>query len=99
MMQSSSGCCISFDSYIKPQRKSRSTVRRRVVYLLTPTSNHNLDNYLDEFRIVVYLLTPTSNHNHILVKTILAVVVYLLTPTSNHNRPVINLEFVGLYIF
>ena len=34
-------CCISFDSYIKPQRSAALLPRPRVVYLLTPTSNHN----------------------------------------------------------
>ena len=35
------GSCISFDSYIKPQLPSYNPTNRRVVYLLTPTSNHN----------------------------------------------------------
>ena len=35
-------CCISFDSYIKPQLADYLKVRVRVVYLLIPTSNHNL---------------------------------------------------------
>ena len=34
-------CCISFDSYIKPQRRWSRENDCRVVYLLTPTSNHN----------------------------------------------------------
>ena len=37
----SSGSCISFDSYIKPQLWSASWLDTRVVYLLIPTSNHN----------------------------------------------------------
>ena len=35
------GCCISFDSYIKPQLGFRLTQFQWVVYLLIPTSNHN----------------------------------------------------------
>ena len=35
-------CCISFDSYIKPQRGALRVAAIAVVYLLTPTSNHNL---------------------------------------------------------
>ena len=35
-------CCISFDSYIKPQLNRIRTVINGVVYLLIPTSNHNL---------------------------------------------------------
>ena len=35
-------CCISFDSYIKPQPMLRLYVKLKVVYLLIPTSNHNV---------------------------------------------------------
>ena len=58
-----SACCISFDSYIKPQRGGGVDFHRRVVYLLIPTSNHNLLSLLRWKRLVVYLLIPTSNHN------------------------------------
>ena len=34
--------CISFDSYIKPQPYLDATLLYKVVYLLIPTSNHNL---------------------------------------------------------
>ena len=34
-------CCISFDSYIKPQLHARGGIGNEVVYLLIPTSNHN----------------------------------------------------------
>ena len=34
-------CCISFDSYIKPQRSGNELLHITVVYLLIPTSNHN----------------------------------------------------------
>ena len=33
--------CISFDSYIKPQRQENYYKKYSVVYLLIPTSNHN----------------------------------------------------------
>ena len=33
--------CISFDSYIKPQRTLADGLLISVVYLLIPTSNHN----------------------------------------------------------
>ena len=55
--------CISFDSYIKPQRICSKCLSCRVVYLLTPTSNHNWFSGRAAQRFVVYLLTPTSNHN------------------------------------
>ena len=34
--------CISFDSYIKPQQANGVRINNKVVYLLIPTSNHNL---------------------------------------------------------
>ena len=56
-------CCISFDSYIKPQRYPERWLFVFVVYLLIPTSNHNLSFRLSWWPWVVYLLIPTSNHN------------------------------------
>ena len=35
-------CCISFDSYIKPQLSLPLIIGSAVVYLLIPTSNHNI---------------------------------------------------------
>ena len=77
--------CISFDSYIKPQPFVSFKFIVYVVYLLTPTSNHNGPFGLALGRGVVYLLTPTSNHNLQIAHLCIAHVVYLLTPTSNHN--------------
>ena len=57
------GCCISFDSYIKPQHNAYTHDINFVVYLLIPTSNHNLKTLLYFITLVVYLLIPTSNHN------------------------------------
>ena len=57
------GGCISFDSYIKPQPRWDCLHIPQVVYLLIPTSNHNLRNLSKGADGVVYLLIPTSNHN------------------------------------
>ena len=78
-------CCISFDSYIKPQPLRLYGNRRWVVYLLIPTSNHNYAIKKIRLKIVVYLLIPTSNHNNAKVADSNSKVVYLLIPTSNHN--------------
>ena len=43
---SASRCCISFDSYIKPQLLERIKTNIEVVYLLIPTSNHNTLSHL-----------------------------------------------------
>ena len=58
--------CISFDSYIKPQRCVCLPEQLLVVYLLIPTSNHNFDVCSRLLDYVVYLLIPTSNHNSLL---------------------------------
>ena len=44
---SAAWCCISFDSYIKPQRSICCLILLLVVYLLIPTSNHNTYIYHD----------------------------------------------------
>ena len=79
-------CCISFDSYIKPQPWLMVIVKRIVVYLLIPTSNHNYISVFSYYQFVVYLLIPTSNHNTLGSIDFFLSVVYLLIPTSNHNR-------------
>ena len=56
-------CCISFESYIKPQHSLGRERCRSVVYLLNPTSNHNVQVSALGKPCVVYLLNPTSNHN------------------------------------
>ena len=91
--------CISFDSYIKPQRILDSICLTNVVYLLIPTSNHNHAFAVACKVSVVYLLIPTSNHNldHDLLR--LVAVVYLLIPTSNHNCHDCNTITCTLYIF
>ena len=91
--------CISFDSYIKPQPCCGCNLAPVVVYLLIPTSNHNLCSDWLIGRLVVYLLIPTSNHNRMAVFFFFASVVYLLIPTSNHNLQPLRLGVKGLYIF
>ena len=59
--------CISFESYIKPQLAPITPLPAAVVYLLNPTSNHNVLLYLARQVQVVYLLNPTSNHNELYV--------------------------------
>ena len=50
----SSGCCISFDSYIKPQLIGVMINFILVVYLLIPTSNHNIRRY-EERLVSLYI--------------------------------------------
>ena len=70
-----------------------------VVYLLIPTSNHNLKVQTYVFVYVVYLLIPTSNHNEFPRRCEVQLVVYLLIPTSNHNNTDVLHEKGELYIF
>ena len=86
---SESECCISFDSYIKPQHGPWHRWKPYVVYLLTPTSNHNQDFVIPSKIEVVYLLTPTSNHNHsiTLFSITLLYIFWLLHQTTTWRRP------------
>ena len=56
-------CCISFVSYIKPQRSYCSKQWYYVVYRSFPTSNHNNFFIFPYSLEVVYRSFPTSNHN------------------------------------
>ena len=85
--------CISFDSYIKPQLFLSSVVSSIIVYLLIPTSNHNLSASMVHRHCIVYLLIPTSNHNWLQVGKLQVLIVYLLIPTSNHN------SYTKTYVF
>ena len=91
--------CISFDSYIKPQLWHWATSSWVVVYLLIPTSNHNVLLSYKVYTLVVYLLIPTSNHNVRYSDDKSELVVYLLIPTSNHNLFIDNEYTDELYIF
>ena len=91
--------CISFDSYIKPQLVGMFNTKHRVVYLLIPTSNHNLMTSIIDLENVVYLLIPTSNHNLLWFFDFWSKVVYLLIPTSNHNSRCVCHLLAMLYIF
>ena len=79
-------CCISFESYIKPQPprlagfEDDSCISFESYIKPQPP---RLAGFEDD---VVYLLNPTSNHNHHYHRYDQLEVVYLLNPTSNHNR-------------
>ena len=58
-----SSCCISFDSYIKPQLGGLSYDERRSCISFDSYIKPQLVGLIESFRCVVYLLIPTSNHN------------------------------------
>ena len=77
--------CISFYSYIKPQRQTLNPFSNCVVYRSIPTSNRN-DSWSLRVRLkVVYRSIPTSNRNRKGASTARAAVVYRSIPTSNRN--------------
>ena len=78
-------CCISYYSYIKPQRIRCHAAVCPVVYRTIPTSNHNLWGRGRFYRHVVYRTIPTSNHNNTINSDSSTSVVYRTIPTSNHN--------------
>ena len=77
--------CISYYSYIKPQRARVRNISMSVVYRTIPTSNHNSRNCWQSLRRVVYRTIPTSNHNGSEAYLKSVSVVYRTIPTSNHN--------------
>ena len=92
-------CCISFDSYIKPQRCCSIPFLLSVVYLLIPTSNHNCNSKSLDLSNVVYLLIPTSNHNwylHWFIYLLLYIFWFLHQTTTNK---LLDLLEDKLYIF
>ena len=91
--------CISFDSYIKPQPACSRSVRGSVVYLLIPTSNHNLGRIGIAKEYVVYLLIPTSNHNSVSVLSAawMLYIFWFLHQTTTVRWPM--LAHCRLYIF
>ena len=77
--------CISYYSYIKPQRDECKQHLFSVVYRTIPTSNHNALRQVPNMDIVVYRTIPTSNHNYHQSSLHGLRVVYRTIPTSNHN--------------
>ena len=90
--------CISFLSYIKPQRRTIAAARLCVVYHSFPTSNHNFAQDIYAVTHVVYHSFPTSNHNLLHEVLIKNIVVYHSFPTSNHNMTEPESKLGALYI-
>ena len=99
VLQDLSFCCISFDSYIKPQLGYPLCINE--------TGCISFDSYIKPQQCwvvwilfhVVYLLIPTSNHNRNRSISLSSSVVYLLIPTSNHNFLASLAHKLQLYIF
>ena len=92
-------CCISFESYIKPQPEARKADEEAVVYLLNPTSNHNYWLSLSLCLFVVYLLNPTSNHNIVSIGRFCAMlyIFWILHQTTTDRMSKAQMD--SLYIF
>ena len=56
-------CCISFDSYIKPQLQMQLHLRWSSCISFDSYIKPQLLDIVRKFNLVVYLLIPTSNHN------------------------------------
>ena len=91
--------CISFDSYIKPQLRSRMCLLRRVVYLLIPTSNHNFD-WTFHAALLLYIFWFLHQTTTLRLHTINQLRLYIfwfLHQTTTENMPFKKLGW--LYIF
>ena len=83
---SNSLSCISYYSYIKPQRQAELQRSWQVVYRTIPTSNHNSKPLRISWFFVVYRTIPTSNHNssgHSQVSSELYIVLFLHQTTTS----------------
>ena len=90
--------CISLYSYIKPQPRTPER-GAAVVYLYTPTSNHNRKTLSKLLHLVVYLYTPTSNHNYTFSqKTSTWLYIFILLHQTTTWRGVLQ-RGTPLYIF
>ena len=92
-------CCISFDSYIKPQRLVVLFMSVTVVYLLIPTSNHNLyvprySHYMLYIFWFLHQTTTTVTLNNGVVK--LYIFWFLHQTTTDDNT---HISVAPLYIF
>ena len=92
-------CCISFDSYIKPQPSSRCRLIGRCCI--------SFDSYIKPQLLAVFSITAGGcisfdsyiKPQLIFTNNVLNIVVYLLIPTSNHNWSAVCLAALLLYIF
>ena len=91
--------CISFDSYIKPQLITIQGREEGVVYLLTPTSNHNsIEYHSDGTKLYIFwLLHQTTTYRRLSIISIMLYIFWLLhqTTTSQHG----DFNKFELYIF
>ena len=92
-------CCISFDSYIKPQLLWEMYAWILVVYLLIPTSNHNLLG-VSSSEVVLYIFwflhQTTTYHINITRRSVLYIFWFLhQTTTLGKNE----FRYIKLYIF
>ena len=92
-------CCISFDSYIKPQHSNDDN--------LYVGSCISFDSYIKP-QLLLDFAPPTPScisfdsyikPQLVEVNNVQYVVVYLLIPTSNHNCALLLLFYFKLYIF
>ena len=81
-------CCISFDSYIKPQLIVVKKTYSIVVYLLIPTSNHNMANIakeIAELYIFWFLHQTTTSHLLTAFRQQLYIFWFLHQTTTNYQ--------------
>ena len=80
-------CCLSLDSYIKPQQCWRNLFQTSVVYLLIPTSNHNRTHttWVD-FRLFISWFLHQTTTTRICVKSITRLFIsWFLHQTTTEN--------------
>ena len=78
------GSCISFDSYIKPQPLKVVKMQDFVVYLLIPTSNHNLAPwiFIRKLLYIFWFLHQTTTVNHFTIRVLQLYIFWFLHQTT-----------------
>ena len=92
-------CCISFDSYIKPQQCYRVKLGHLVVYLLIPTSNHNhmMSLGYGDWLYIFWFLHQTTTLRKAFNRTFMLYIFWFLHQTTTTRMRGISVQM--LYIF
>ena len=89
--------CISFDSYIKPQLRPSLLFQMFVVYLLIPTSNHNIgtDDHEEQALYIFWFLHQTTTREEEKKRELY--IFWFLHQTTTQKQK--NIYYERLYIF
>ena len=86
-------CCISFESYIKPQPALQRYKEIQVVYLLNPTSNHNLISmFVQDNKLYIFWILHQTTTALVLLSTPTPLYTFWILHQTTTLRPLLLLE-------